>query len=429
VADTSAGNANGNAANGITDDGSPFTASPRASLDEPAESSAAGAAAATSASGDMPESSAKLNKPHLTMSIPTDASGTRTPKSFRWNDDLDSPYSRKVSIDVADIPPEGGTKRMYKLSKRFNAGALSEAWATVEDSDELDNFRPHVIHAPHKPFPVAMACRRPQGMPGHQDIRNPQNAAWLAGCRYAQRQVFIQTPTLNARPIVRAIKQACRRGVEVVLLLDLGFNDKGESIPFQGGTNEQVVDRLYKKLGPEGKAKFLKVYWYTGKDQIRPLNAVKKQRNCHIKLAIFDDEVAVLGNGNQDTQSWFHSQEINVMIDSKQVVKELRESEYISVKDGRIVPLTRSPACQPKHDAVRRRRRGRCLARRRGPHPRALRRYWWRRLPRRYQRLYHLCQDGCKVITPSNLSTLAIPPSLCYCHIHEQYISCLYIYR
>ena len=31
-----------------------------------------------------------------------------------------------------------------------------------------------------------------------------------------------QTPTLNARPIVRAIKQTCRRGVEVVLLLDLG---------------------------------------------------------------------------------------------------------------------------------------------------------------------------------------------------------------
>jgi len=150
---------------------------------------------------------------------------------------------------------------MFKLSKRFNAGALSDAWATVEDSDELDNFNPHVIHAPHDPFPVAMTCRRPHGMPGHQDIRNPQNAAWLAGCRYAKKQVFIQTPTLNARPIVRAIKQSCRRGVEVILLLDLGFNDKGESIPFQGGTNEQVVDRLYKKLGKEGKAKHLKVYW------------------------------------------------------------------------------------------------------------------------------------------------------------------------
>ncbi|CAF0891965.1 unnamed protein product [Didymodactylos carnosus] len=35
-----------------------------------------------------------------------------------------------------------------------------------------------------------------------------------------------------------------------------------------------------------------------------------------------DDEVAIMGNGNMDTQSWFHSQEINAMIDSKEVVAE-----------------------------------------------------------------------------------------------------------
>jgi hypothetical protein len=38
---------------------------------------------------------------------------------------------------------------------------------------------------------------------------------------------------------------------------------------------------------------------YTGKDQVRPLNAVKKQRNCHIKFAAYDDEVLIIGNGNQ----------------------------------------------------------------------------------------------------------------------------------
>ncbi|WVF71175.1 hypothetical protein IAT40_005975 [Kwoniella sp. CBS 6097] len=223
--------------------------------------------------------------------------------------------------------PEGtGSRRMFQLSKKFNAGALSDAWATVEDSDELDSFKPHVVHAPHEPFPIAMCCRKPHGFPGHHDIRNPQNAAWLAGFRYAKRKVFVQTPTLNARPIVRAVKQACRRGVDVVLLLDLGFNDKGESIPFQGGTNEEVVDRLYKILRKDKKEQYLKVYWYTGKDQVRPLNAVKKQRNCHIKFAAYDDEVAIFGNGNQDSQSWFHSQEINVMIDNKQVVAEMMET-------------------------------------------------------------------------------------------------------
>lgn len=75
--------------------------------------------------------------------------------------------------------------------------------------------------------------------------------------------------------------------------------------------------RLYKALQKEKKEQHLKVYWYTGKDQVRPLNAVKKQRNCHIKFAAYDDEVLIIGNGNQDSQSWFHSQEVNVMVDSK----------------------------------------------------------------------------------------------------------------
>jgi len=48
---------------------------------------------------------------------------------------------------------------------------------------------------------------------------------------------------------------------------------------------------------------------YTGKDQVRPLNAVKKQRNCHIKFAAYDDQVLILGNGNQG-QSLFRSPEV-----------------------------------------------------------------------------------------------------------------------
>lgn len=61
----------------------------------------------------------------------------------------------------------------------------------MEDSDEFDNFRPHVVHAPHDPVPIAMCCRKPHGFPGHHDIRNPQNAAWLAGFRYAKKKVFV----------------------------------------------------------------------------------------------------------------------------------------------------------------------------------------------------------------------------------------------
>ena len=88
-------------------------------------------------------------------------------------------------------PPAAHTPRQRGLSTVLNAGALSEAWSKVEDTDLLDEFNPHTIHKPHEPFPIAMVCRKPHGLPGHQDIRVPQDAAWLAGFRYAQRSVFM----------------------------------------------------------------------------------------------------------------------------------------------------------------------------------------------------------------------------------------------
>ncbi|KDN38877.1 hypothetical protein K437DRAFT_296253 [Tilletiaria anomala UBC 951] len=204
------------------------------------------------------------------------------------------------------------------------ASLLSALANGGEDGDDLLGFAPYIFHKPHAPVPIAMVNRRPHGTPGHSDIRNPQDAAWLAGFRYAQKHVFIQSPTLNASPIKAAVLACVKRHVRVELWLDLGFNDKSESMPFQGGTNEQVVTALYRQLRKEGKGneKFLEVYWYTGKDMTRPLNAVRKQRNCHVKFAAYDGQVGIIGSGNQDTQSWFHSQECNVMVDSAQIVSE-----------------------------------------------------------------------------------------------------------
>ena len=138
--------------------------------------------------------------------------------------------------------------------------------------------------------------------------------------------MFSQSPTLNASPVVAAIIDACKRGIDVHLWLNLGFNDQGEMIPFQGGTNEEVVTRLYKALNAVSRAQYLHVFWYVGKDQRIPLNAAVKKRNCHIKFMAVDDEVGIMGNGNQDTQSWFHSQEANIMVDSPQIVKEWVEA-------------------------------------------------------------------------------------------------------
>ncbi|CAF0891721.1 unnamed protein product [Adineta ricciae] len=224
------------------------------------------------------------------------------------------------------------------LTKHLNLAAKSASKTepdenlTKQELDKLANdFTPFIFHKPHQPFPIALVNRLPHGAPGHLDVANPQDGAWLGAMRYAEKLIFIQSPTLNAKPAIEGIFEACQRGVQVIVWLDLGFNDLKEGHgTFQGGTNEHVIKKLYKKLRREyaGKEKFLEVYWYTGKDQTRPLNFSQKKRNCHIKFMAIDGQVAIMGNGNMDSQSWFHSQEINTMIDSAQIVKDWMDALY-----------------------------------------------------------------------------------------------------
>ncbi|KAJ5129814.1 uncharacterized protein N7515_005853 [Penicillium bovifimosum] len=157
--------------------------------------------------------------------------------------------------------------------------------------------------------------------PNHSSIYTPQNSAWLSAINNAQHSILIQTPNMNAEPLLEPLLNAARRGVTVSCYLCLGYNDAGELLPFQNGTNEMIANRLYTSLQTEEEKSRLRVYYYVGKDQTRPIHNSFKMRSCHIKLMIVDEQIAIQGNGNLDTQSFFHSQEINVLIDSAVVCR------------------------------------------------------------------------------------------------------------
>lgn len=91
---------------------------------------------------------------------------------------------------------------------------------------------------------MAIVNRPAHGRPGHGDTDNGQDVAWLAAFKYAQKSVFMcvkmprawssaaahaardsQTPTLNASPLIPAIISAVKRGLQVTLYVDVGFND------------------------------------------------------------------------------------------------------------------------------------------------------------------------------------------------------------
>lgn len=105
-----------------------------------------------------------------------------------------------------------GSLRLAALSKSLNAGALSKIEAAIDDESLIDDFKPHMLHKAHELFrertspfslrralantcslmtAIALVNRKPHGAPGHQDFRVPQDAAWLAALRHAERDVFM----------------------------------------------------------------------------------------------------------------------------------------------------------------------------------------------------------------------------------------------
>ncbi|KAJ7090308.1 hypothetical protein B0H15DRAFT_907267 [Mycena belliarum] len=237
----------------------------------------------------------------------------------------DSPhYDVDIAGEIArvqtSVSPQPGMTRMEAITKHLNHTKNVGFPGTAPSRGAGEEMTPYIPHPTSDPFPIAMVCREPHGTPNHESVYNPQNEVWLSALRNATKNVFIQSPTLNAAPLVPAIIEACERGIDVFCYICLGYNDTGELLPGQGGTNEMIAHKMYSTLSEKGKQR-LHYYWYVGADQTVPIVAKKKKRSCHVKVMIVDEKIGIQGNGNQDTQSWFHSQEINVMFESATVCK------------------------------------------------------------------------------------------------------------
>ncbi|KAJ7632146.1 hypothetical protein FB45DRAFT_494404 [Roridomyces roridus] len=236
----------------------------------------------------------------------------------------DPHYDVDIAGEIARVQtavsPGPGVTRMEAVTRHLNHTKNPGFEGTAPPRGFGEEMTPYIPHPTSEPFPIAMVCRQPYGTPNNHDVYNPQNEVWLSALRNATKNVFIQSPTLNAAPLVPAIIEACERGIDVFCYICLGYNDTGELLPGQGGTNEMIAHKMYSSLSDKGKER-LHYYWYIGADQTVPIVAKKKKRSCHVKVMIVDEHIGIQGNGNQDTQSWFHSQEINVMFDSVTVCK------------------------------------------------------------------------------------------------------------
>ncbi|GLI81736.1 hypothetical protein PoHVEF18_010125 [Penicillium ochrochloron] len=256
---------------------------------------------------------------------PDSASGEMTevlPEHTTSSSYYDVTMAQEAQRVNSGVYPRSEESPTQAVTRYLNTTIQPDTTGDAPGSDQEDKMTPYTVLPSHDPVPMALVNREPYGAPNHNSIDTPQNGAWLSAINHAQQSIFIQTPNMNAEPLLEPLLNAVRRGVIVTCYLCLGYNDAGELLPFQNGTNEMVANRLYHSLDSEKEKKRLRIFYYVGKDQTKPIHNSLKKRSCHIKLMIVDEQIAIQGNGNLDTQSFFHSQEINVLIDSALICKE-----------------------------------------------------------------------------------------------------------
>ncbi|RFU29046.1 hypothetical protein B7463_g7286, partial [Scytalidium lignicola] len=210
----------------------------------------------------------------------------------------DPHYDENIAGEVARVQgvvsSKQGETQMEAVTRHLNHTKNIGFKVNAPECSPKEEMTPYIPHPIHGLFPIAMVCREPYGIPTHGSVYNPQNEAWLSALRNAKKNVFIQSPTLNAEPLVPAIIEACERGVDVYCYITLGYNDAGELLPMQGGTNEMVAHKMYTTLSQAGK-QHLHYFFYVAKDQTAPIVA-KKKRSCH--------NTCIYGDVNKEDGAW-----------------------------------------------------------------------------------------------------------------------------
>lgn len=170
--------------------------------------------------------------------------------------------------------------------------------------------------------PMLLLGKPPENNPFDTDeIQNPLAEAILEAFRIGEL-IRIMTPNLNDAAVVDNLTQAVLQGRRVQVLMGRGYEDFAQSMPGQGGTNEEVVAELYADLKARGvtdACERLQIRWYSH-DGIKPVQG-NAPHASHVKAVWIDDELVLVTSKNMDTQSWRHSREIGVLVDSPEVAQ------------------------------------------------------------------------------------------------------------
>jgi phosphatidylserine/phosphatidylglycerophosphate/cardiolipin synthase-like enzyme len=134
----------------------------------------------------------------------------------------------------------------------------------------------------------------------------------------ARRTIFIQTPNLTSRAIIRALKFALLKYVQVTIYLPHNMIVL-ESLVTGWSTTECQV-RLLQRWARRHPETNLTIEWFKSD---RGQNFVVDEDKSHIKFMVVDEELVIVGSSNLDRASACTSGEVNVAISCPAVAKNI----------------------------------------------------------------------------------------------------------
>jgi phosphatidylserine/phosphatidylglycerophosphate/cardiolipin synthase-like enzyme len=217
------------------------------------------------------------------------------------------------------------------IAKPFQESPLPASTSIRETKFSLERqISTILLPSPHHANPGLILLR---SMPPP----TPLNLFLLQMIACARRTIFIQTPNLTSQPIISALLSALARGINIQIITSSKLMILEQLVTAGTITEFEIwkLRRQYQKLldqytrtldrnsDPENlmeKPGTLRIGYYHAK---RGLEDENEPMKSHLKLVIMDEEITVLGSGNQDRASWYTSQELGVALLDEEVSKDI----------------------------------------------------------------------------------------------------------
>jgi phosphatidylserine/phosphatidylglycerophosphate/cardiolipin synthase-like enzyme len=156
--------------------------------------------------------------------------------------------------------------------------------------------------------------------------QTPLNTLLLHALGHAEQSIKLITPNLTSSPVISALLDALRRGVDVHIITNRRMMIL-EQVVTAGTITEVAVWKLVRKYKQLRQLRHddLETRRALGSLRIEYFRPVKFQESgpvkVHIKCTVVDGKVVVLGSGNMDRASWYTSQELGIALFGEEAVR------------------------------------------------------------------------------------------------------------